>query len=107
MSQSALNESEALPGAAPVRTCVGCGKRSPRSELLRFAVYHGVVSFDPEAQRPGRGAWIHPDLRCIDKARKRRALTRALRLEEVVSEELWTQCEQVVSSKASPTPELE
>lgn len=28
---------------------------------------------------PGRGAWLHPDLGCLETAERRRALGRALR----------------------------
>jgi uncharacterized protein len=38
-----------------------------------------VVLPDPEHRRPGRGAWLHPDLSCLDLAVRRRACGRALR----------------------------
>ena len=37
----------------------------------------GAVSPDPEAVRPGRGAWLHPG--CLEAAERRKAFTRALR----------------------------
>ena len=39
-----------------------------------------VVLPDPERRRPGRGAWLHPDLSCLDLAVRRRAFGRALRV---------------------------
>jgi uncharacterized protein len=39
-----------------------------------------VIVPDPERRRPGRGAWLHPDLSCLDLAVRRRAFGRALRL---------------------------
>jgi len=37
----------------------------------------GAASPDPEAIRPGRGAWLHPG--CLEAAERRKAFTRALR----------------------------
>jgi len=34
---------------------------------------------DPGRSRPGRGAWLHADLHCLELAERRRALPRALR----------------------------
>lgn len=60
-----------------VRTCIGCrGKSSPEG-LLRVVLDGGAVSPDPEAIRPGRGAWLHPG--CLEAAERRKAFTRALR----------------------------
>ncbi|NOW01489.1 hypothetical protein HDG68_002398 [Isoptericola chiayiensis] len=35
---------------------------------------------DKRGSMPGRGAWIHPDLACLELARRRRAVPRALRV---------------------------
>ena len=68
----------------PVRTCIGCRGSDSRSALLRVVLGPGgdgilVVLPDPERRRPGRGAWLHPDLSCLDLAVRRRAFGRALR----------------------------
>ncbi|WP_235950308.1 YlxR family protein [Phycicoccus flavus] len=34
---------------------------------------------DPGRRRPGRGAWLHPSVSCLDLAVRRRAFGRALR----------------------------
>ena len=67
----------------PVRTCIGCRGADSRSALLRVVLGPGadgipVVLPDPERRRPGRGAWLHPDLSCLDLAVRRRAFGRAL-----------------------------
>lgn len=64
----------------PVRTCVGCRRREPRSALLRVVAREGGLVADPAARLPGRGAWVHPTTRCVEQAVQRRAFTRALRL---------------------------
>lgn len=72
--------------AAPQRTCVGCRVRDDRSRLLRVVARPGpatevVLVPDPRGRLPGRGAWLHPDLGCLDLAERRRAFARALRLQ--------------------------
>ena len=68
----------------PVRTCIGCRGTDSRSALLRVVLGTGadgtrVVEPDPERRRPGRGAWLHPVVSCLDLAVRRRAFGRALR----------------------------
>ena len=64
-----------------MRTCVGCRTRSPRSALLRIVLDATATRLvaDEAARLPGRGAWVHPTPVCVDRALKRKALTRALR----------------------------
>jgi len=64
----------------PVRTCVGCRRREPRSALLRVVAGEGALVADSAARLPGRGAWVHPTRACVEQAVQRRAFTRALRL---------------------------
>ncbi|MCV7379640.1 YlxR family protein [Mycobacterium alsense] len=69
----------------PVRTCVGCRKRGLAAELLRVvAVSTGngeyAVIVDSRSNLPGRGAWLHPEPRCVQQAIRRRAFTKALRI---------------------------
>jgi predicted RNA-binding protein YlxR (DUF448 family) len=75
-----------------VRTCVGCRKRAPASELLRIvAVPDGADGAggrvrlvpDPHRRLPGRGAHLHPNPDCLALAQRRRAFGRALRLSSV------------------------
>jgi hypothetical protein len=63
----------------PMRTCVGCRARASKAELLRIARTLDGVRADREAIAPGRGAYVHRDLDCIEAALRRGALARALR----------------------------
>ncbi|MWB99922.1 YlxR family protein [Agromyces seonyuensis] len=63
----------------PVRTCIGCRSRAPRSALLRVVLRESQVVPDESAVLPGRGAWLHPDLACFALAVRRRAFGRALK----------------------------
>jgi len=63
------------------RTCVGCREESPKREMLRIARNAaGEVSVDPSGRLPGRGAYVCLKEECILSARKRDALSKALRV---------------------------
>ncbi len=64
----------------PVRTCLGCRQRAPRSSLVRVVARDGRVAVDAAKRLPGRGAWVHPDPGCVGTAVRRNALGRALRI---------------------------
>lgn len=64
----------------PVRTCVGCRTRAPRSTLLRVVSQNDMLILDESAVLPGRGAWVHPTPECMEAALRRRAFGRALRV---------------------------
>ncbi|MDQ1128031.1 YlxR family protein [Microbacterium sp. SORGH_AS_0888] len=64
----------------PVRTCVGCRTRAPRSDLLRVVARESHLVIDERAVLPGRGAWVHPTSECLSAALRRRAFVRALRV---------------------------
>lgn len=63
----------------PQRTCIGCRAVTGQSELVRYVLQEGAVVADPQRKLPGRGAWLHPDPVCWDRAGKRRSFQRALR----------------------------
>ncbi|GLZ31192.1 hypothetical protein Lesp02_33800 [Lentzea sp. NBRC 105346] len=54
------------------------------SELLRVVAVDGMVVPDVRKRLPGRGAWLHFDLECLRNAERRRAFTRALRVQETL-----------------------
>ncbi|OZV79343.1 hypothetical protein CA850_18315 [Micromonospora echinospora] len=70
--------------AQPERTCVGCRKRAPASELLRIVAVGDEAGHslrpDPARRLPGRGANLHPGPACFAQAVRRRAFGRALRV---------------------------
>ena len=74
-----------VPASVPVRTCIGCRTRAPKSEMVRI-VWDGDAGrlrWDRQGHRPGRGAWLHATAPCLEKATKRKAFGRALRLSNV------------------------
>ncbi|MGW2275001.1 YlxR family protein [Streptomyces yangpuensis] len=65
--------------ACPERTCVGCRERAAKSDLLRIVAIEDECVPDPRGTLPGRGAYLHPVVVCLDQAVRRRAFPRALR----------------------------
>jgi uncharacterized protein len=70
----------------PIRTCAGCGRKAPQSELVRFVAREGVLSVD--AGGPGRGVYTCRRLACFERALARRAFNRSLRRTVRVDPEL-------------------
>jgi predicted RNA-binding protein YlxR (DUF448 family) len=52
--------------------------------LLRVVARDGVVVADQSATLPGRGAWVHPTVQCVEASVKRKAFGRAFRLSVTV-----------------------
>jgi uncharacterized protein len=74
--------------SARVRTCVGCGRKAPQSELLRFVAANGSLQHDPTGGEPGRGAYTCPRRVCFERAASKRAFARTLRRTVTVPPEL-------------------
>ena len=63
----------------PMRQCTGCREMKAKKELIRVVRSpEGVISLDSRGKSPGRGAYLCPDPACLARARKSRALERAL-----------------------------
>ena len=79
-----LDQAPVHLGPGPVRTCVGCRARDLADRLVRVALADASadsseVVVDTARRLPGRGAWLHPDPKCLELAERRRAFARALR----------------------------
>ena len=69
-------------GRIPERTCIGCRRVVPASEVVRLAAPDGRVMVarrrgGAAMPRQGRGAWLHPSEQCVAAAVKQRAFGRA------------------------------
>jgi predicted RNA-binding protein YlxR (DUF448 family) len=62
--------------AAPIRTCAGCGRKAPRTELVRFAAVGGDLKAVHESL--GRGAYTCRRRSCFERALSSRAFNRIL-----------------------------
>jgi len=73
----------------PIRKCVGCNERRPKKDLIRI-VYdkeNKEVFLDKSGKASGRGAYICPDNKCLEKARKSRKVDRSLKIS--ISNEIY------------------
>ena len=67
-------------GAKSLRTCVSCGRKAGRDDLLRVVnVPDGFLTLDWSRKLPGRGVHVCPIRRCIENAVKGRRFDKALR----------------------------
>ena len=95
----------------PLRKCSGCGEMKPKQELIRVVrapsvtdeegavVQMGELSLDLTGKKPGRGAYLCRDLKCLQAARKARRLERAFSCK--IPEELYDALEKELSDLES------
>jgi predicted RNA-binding protein YlxR (DUF448 family) len=68
--------------------------------MVRIVRRADGAAVDRTGHAPGRGAYLHADAGCIEVARKKKALDRALKT--VVSPEVWAELAGPASSRPSP-----
>ncbi len=62
----------------PLRKCTGCGEMKPKKELIRVVKSpEGELSLDTTGRKPGRGAYVCPNIDCLRTARKAKRLEKA------------------------------
>ena len=80
-----------------MRTLIVLGGDAPKKELLRVVrAPDGGISLDFRGKSPGRGAYICHSAECLARARKSRALERAL--ETAITPELYDELEREMVS---------
>jgi predicted RNA-binding protein YlxR (DUF448 family) len=78
------------PKPKPVRTCVGCREEAGKRSLIRIVRRpEGGARVDLTGHAAGRGAYLHADPACLELARKKRALDRALSTQ--IQPESWSE----------------
>lgn len=76
----------------PMRQCTGCRTMKEKRELIRVVKSPDEqISLDFKGKKPGRGAYLCKNAECLKKARKARALERAL--ETSIPDEVYTELE--------------
>ena len=73
-----------------VRTCAGCREEAGKQTLIRIVRRaEGGAVIDRTGRATGRGAYVHDDPGCLELARKKRSLERALHT--AIQAELWSE----------------
>ena len=73
-------------GHTPVRTCISCGAKRDKKELVRLVLGPpGLVVRDDSGKRRGRGAYVCLNKPCIGKLETGDRLKRAFRKEGSLS----------------------
>lgn len=68
-----------MPKKLPLRQCAGCREMKAKNELVRVVRSpEGEISLDFRGKAPGRGVYVCPNLTCLQRAQKARALERSL-----------------------------
>lgn len=81
----------------PNRLCLGCQQMKPKRELIRVVRNkEGQVSLDKTGKKPGRGAYICPNVECLNKAKKAKRLDRSLEVK--IDDEVYRQLEEELRS---------
>lgn len=74
----------------PLRKCTGCSEVKNKKEMIRvISDNEGNISIDATGRKNGRGAYICPDMKCLEKAMKNKGLERTLKAK--VPEEIYKQ----------------
>ena len=74
----------------PLRKCTGCQEMKDKRELIRIVRNDaGEFSLDRTGKKPGRGAYICPNVQCLEKAQKSKGLERSFKA--AVPKELYEQ----------------
>ena len=65
----------------PLRKCIGCGEIIPKKEMLRIVrTADSEIKLDLIGRENGRGAYIHFNKECFDKAVKSKGLERSFKM---------------------------
>ena len=84
---------------APIRLCVACRQPQTKKTLMRIVKSpEGMLKLDTTGKAHGRGAYICPEIACLEKAKKTRALERAL--EYPLTEELFNEIKRAILRRA-------
>ena len=72
----------------PQRTCMACQAKKEKRELVRIVRSpEGEISVDVTGKKPGRDAYICPNLECLNKVIKSKRMERSL--ETTISQEIY------------------
>ena len=72
----------------PLRKCTGCNEVKNKKDMIRvIRDKEGNISMDATGRKNGRGAYICPDVKCLEKAMNIICLERSFK--EMVPEDVY------------------
>ena len=82
----------------PMRMCSVTRERFPKNELLRVVkTPEDTIEVDLTGKLNGHGAYIKKDLEVLEKAKKTKALNRALEIE--IPDTVYTEIEEIIKNE--------
>ena len=82
----------------PQRTCSVCRTQKNKNELLRIVKNKdNIINVDESGKLSGRGAYICYDMGCLEKAKKRKGLEKALEIK--IEDEIYEQMKNLIEKK--------
>lgn len=65
----------------PLRKCIGCGEMIAKKDMLRVVkTKDNEIKLDSTGKENGRGAYLHFDAGCFDRAVKSKSLERSFKM---------------------------
>lgn len=65
----------------PLRRCIGCGEMIAKKDMLRIIkTKENEIKLDPTGKENGRGAYLHFNEECYEKAIKSKGLERSFKM---------------------------
>jgi len=89
----------------PLRKCTGCGQKKPKKELIRIVrTNNDDVLADFTGKINGRGAYLCPDIQCVDLAIESNQIARSLKKEvpSQVLKELKEKIDEDLKARRTP-----
>lgn len=81
-------------GHVPIRTCVSCGAKQAKRDLIRFLVNGaGQVVRDDQGKAQGRGAYVCKSKSCREQLTRNRGLGRRFRIGKAITinPDMWAE----------------
>lgn len=83
----------------PMRMCSVTRERFPKQELIRVVkTPEEIVKVDLTGRLNGHGAYVKKDLEVLEKAKKTKALSRALECE--IPEDIYLELEEIIKKES-------
>ncbi|MEA4888525.1 MAG: YlxR family protein [Clostridiaceae bacterium] len=69
-----------MPKRIPQRMCVACRTMRPKRELIRLVITAaGEIALDPSGKKPGRGAYVCRNRKCLEQSIRGHKLDKGLK----------------------------